>query len=278
MTRSRFPVARVSALVAVLVGAFLVSQRTGGPHWRSLAPGVEFATVRGEPYCRSGSTTIAVLRLDPAQARLRVRHYSREAGERPLDIVEWQRRSGALAVFNAGQYYRDLSYMGLLAGGGRLFSQRGHPTYRAALVAGPRGGGRGARVLDLSQERLVPDSLAWREVAQSFMLFDRAGTVRVRRSDQVANRTAVAEDRQGRIVVLTSEGGYTLSDFARLLQGLPLDLALAMAMDGGREAELVVSAGSFRYASFGRWEQGAGAREAPVPPVPLPAVVTVHSP
>jgi hypothetical protein len=274
MMRSHFPVARVSALVAVVVGVFLISQRTGGPPWRELAPGVEFAALRGEPYCRSGSTIIAALRLDPARVRLRVRHYTGETGRRPLDITEWQRRSGALAVFNAGQYYGDYSYMGLLAGGGRLISRRAHPTYRAALVAGPRDGGARARVLDLTRVQLDADSLGWAEVAQSFMLFDRRGTVRVRHSDQVANRTAVGEDRHGRLIVLTSEGGYTLWDFAQLLQRLPLDLTLAMAMDGGREAEMLVSAGSFRYASFGQWEPGGA---PPAPPVPLPAVITVES-
>jgi len=275
MMRSRFPVARVSALVAVVVGAFIISQRTAGPHWRVLAPGLEFATLQGEPYCRAGSATIAVLRLDPARTRLRVRHYTREPEQRPLDIVEWQRRSQAAAVFNAGQYYKDYSYMGLLAGGGKLISRRPHGRYRAALVAGPIGDGAGVRVLDLDREPLRADSLGWSEVAQSFMLFDRDGAVRVRRSDQVANRTAVAEDGHGRLIVLTSEGGYTLWDFARLLQRLPLDLTLAMAMDGGREAELVVSAGNFRYASFGQWEPGAA---PPTPPVPLPAVITVDEP
>jgi len=277
MMRSRFPVARVSALAALVVGTFLVTQRAAGPHWRTLRPGVEFATLQGEPYCRHGSATVAVLRLDPARVRIRVRHYSAEPEKRPLDILEWQRRSGALAVFNAGQYYGDYSYMGLLESRGEVVSRRTHPTFKAAPVAGPRGGGTAIRVLDLSHVRLDPDSLGWGEVAQSFMLFDRDGTVRVRRSDQVAARTAVAEDRAGRIVVLTSEGGYTLWDFAQLLKKLPLELAQAMAMDGGLEAEMVVSAPHFRYASFGQWEHGRAEREAPRPPVPLPAVVTVSA-
>jgi hypothetical protein len=278
MMRSGFPVARVSALAALVVGAFLVTQRTGSPHWRTLRPGVEFATLRGEPYCRHGSATIAALRLDPARVRIRVRHYSREPEQRPLDILEWQKRSGALAVFNAGQYYGDYSYMGLLASRGAVISRRAHPTFKAALVAGSRAGVPVARVLDLSHERLDPDSLGWDEVAQSFMLFDRAGTVRVRHSDQVAARTAVAEDRDGRLVVLTSEGGYTLWDFARLLKTLPLGLSQAMAMDGGLEAEMVVSDARFRYASFGQWEHGRAPAEAPPAPVALPAVITVSAP
>jgi len=278
MLRSRFPVARVSAFVALVVGAFLVSQRAGGIHWRALRPGLEFATLRGEPYCRYGSSTVGALRLDPARVALHVRHFMREPELKPLDILEWQRRTGALAVFNAGQYYGDYSYMGLLASGGEVVSRRAHPTFQAALVAGPRGGGPRARVLDLAAERLDPDSLGWAEVAQSFMLFGPDRAIRVRRSDQVAARTAVAEDRGGHIVVLTTEGGYTLHDFAQLLETLPLELTRAMAMDGGREAEMVVSAGRFRYASFGQWEHGRTVREAPEPPVTLPAVVTVSAP
>jgi uncharacterized protein YigE (DUF2233 family) len=277
MMRSRFPVARVSALAALVVGVFLVTQRSTGTHWRTLRPGVEFATLRGEPWCRYGSASVAVLRLDPSRVRIRVRHFSREPERRPLDILEWQRRSGAIAVFNAGQYYDDYSYMGMLASGGKVISRRPHPTYKAALVAGPSTGAPAIRVLDLTLEPLDPDSLGWSEVAQSFMLFDRDGKVRVRRSDQVAARTAVGEDRSGRIVVLTSEGGYTLWDFAQLLKKLPLELSQAMSMDGGLEAEMVVSAARFRYASFGHWEQGRAPRDAPPPPTALPAVVTVSA-
>jgi hypothetical protein len=278
MVRPQFPVARVSALAALLVGTFLVTQRATGMHWRTLRPGVEFATLRGEPWCRHGSASIAALRLDPARVRIEVRSFLREPERRPLDILAWQRRTGAIAVFNAGQYYADGTYMGLLVSAGEVLSRRLHPTFQAALVAGRRGRSRSARILDLAREPLDPDSLLWREVAQSFMLFDRAGAVRVRHSDQVANRTAVAEDRNGRLVVLTTEGGYTLWDFARLLEAAPLGLSHAMAMDGGLEAEMVVSSGRFRYASFGQWSHGGSVREAPEPPVPLPAVVVVSAP
>ena len=58
-----------------------------------------------------------MLKLDPGHARVRVHYFSRDSGGRPLNIVEWQRRTGALAVFNAGQYYADYSYMGLLVSG-----------------------------------------------------------------------------------------------------------------------------------------------------------------
>ena len=272
------PVARIAALLAVIVAAVVFTRGASGPHWRTLRPGAEFTTFRGDAWCRRGPAEVAALRLDPARVRLRVRHYSLMPEGRPLNIVEWQKDTGALAVFNAGQYYDDYSYMGLLVCDGRTVSSRLHPGFKAALVALPDTGSSGARVLDLLREPLDPGHPGWREVAQSFMLFDRNGGLRVRSSDRIANRTVVAEDRRGRLLVITSEGAYTLADFAALLKSTPLELSHAMCMDGGYEAELCVSVDRFRYASFGRWGNDAQAIESPGAVTPLPAVVTVLAP
>ena len=272
------PVARIAAVVAVVVGVIVITHTTNGPRWRTLRPGAEFATFRGDVWCRRGPGVVAALRLDPARVRLRVRHYSIMPEGRPLNIVEWQRRTRSLAVFNAGQYYEDFSYMGLLVCDGRVVSKTLHRGYQAALVAAPDSGGPAARVLDLAHEPLDPDHPGWREVAQSFMLLDRTGAVRIRKSDRIANRTVVAEDRRGRLLVITSEGGYTLSDFAELLRATPLEISHAMCMDGGYEAELLVSTESFHYASFGRWESDRDAADSPGAMTPLPAVVTVIAP
>ena len=272
------PVTRIAAALAVVVGILVIARGAGGPRWRTLRPGAEFTTFRGDVWCKSGPGEVVAIRLDPARVRLRVRHYSLMPEGRPLNIVEWQRRTGALAVFNAGQYYEDFSYMGLLVCDGRVVSGTLHPGYKAALVAAPDSGASAARVLDLTSEPLDPEHPGWREVAQSFMLFDRTGAVRIRKSDRIANRTVVAEDRRGRLLVITSEGGYTLSDFAELLKATPLELSHAMCMDGGYEAELCVSADKFRYASFGRWERDADATESPRAMTVLPAVVTVMAP
>ena len=285
MAIGRIPVGRLSALAAVVAGAFVLFTTTTGPRFREVKAGVEFATLRGDPYCRRGSSDIAVLRIDPRRVKIGVRHYSREPAGRPMSVVEWQRATGAVAVFNAGQYYPDYSYMGLLVSGGRTVSRRLHAKFQAALVASPhprRGEkaadhGPMARVLDLQEESLDPRAPGWKEVAQSFMLFDRLGTIRTRKSTQVANRTAVAEDRHGRIVVITSEGAYTVWEFATLLKDWPLQLTHAMSMDGGLEAELCVATEEFRYATFGHWPDGVETPDAPGAQVRLPAVVTVGS-
>lgn len=279
MPRPRVFHARWLLPVVAVVAAVVLWQSARPPYWHVLRPGLEFATLRGEPWCRRGSSAIAVLRVDPDRIRLRVHHYRALGEAEPPGIVEWRRRLDALAVFNAGQYYPDRSYMGLLVSGGRRVSRDLHPTYRAALVAEPDSGTRGsarARVLDLDEHPLDAQKPGWGEVAQSYMLFDRGTGARVRRTDRVANRTVVAEDSDGRLLVFVSEGGYTLGDFAQMLMESPFRLSHAMSMDGGLEAELVVRAGAFAYASFGQWD-GARAPSAPGARVPLPAVISLEA-
>jgi hypothetical protein len=274
----RPPVGRIAALLAVVVGAWVLARGSGNePHLRTVASGVEFGKLNGAPFCRQGSPEIGVLRVDPRRVRVGVRHYRRELGADPRGAVGWQRATGALAVFNAGQYYPDLGYMGLLVSRGVAVSPRLHPTFKAALVASPSGGGRRARVLDLGVDTLDPRRPGWQEVAQSFMLFDRKGEIRVRKSAQVAQRTIVAEDRDGRLLAITSEGGYTLYEFAQLLRGAKLDLTHAMSMDGGGEAQLVVRTRGFHYASFGAWNPDRDGADADAPLAPLPAVVVVEA-
>src|SRR5262245_53762177 len=175
----RLPIGRMAAVASLLVALFLIARGTTSVHFRTLAPGVEIAMIRGEPFCQQGPSEIAVLRLDPQHVGFHVKHYSHETYDSPPNILEWQRRTAALAVFNAGQYYPDWSYMGLLVGDGETISKDMHPDFKAAFVASPERGGRAAHVLDLSASSLDPAHPGWREVAQSFMLFDHHGTIRV---------------------------------------------------------------------------------------------------
>jgi hypothetical protein len=108
------------------------------------------------------------------------------------------------------------------------------------------------------------------------MLFDQTGALRIRKSALIANRTAVAEDKDGRLLVFTTEGGYTLHEFARLLRDEPLHLSHAMSMDGGSEARLCVKASGFRYSSFGHWDDGKDPAAAALS-VALPAVITIEA-
>lgn len=275
---------RLSAgpFVLLLVGAAFGSVPLG--RWQRLEPGLElmrwwipaYDSTTGGGYCRMGAPFVDVLRIDPNRYRFEVYYYT-QLDTVPLTIEEWQSRTGARAVFNAGQYYPDLSYMGLLVSGKERFGKRLHPLWQGLFVAEPdRNGLPKARIIDLKYSRFSPDSTPYTRIAQSFMLFDGTGKKRVKKSDWVANRTAVAEDDKGRIVVLVSEGGLTLWSFADLLQKSRLNLVKAMSMDGGYESALAVKTDKFSHLVFGQWETNDyGDISLPGIKMGLPAVIAV---
>jgi hypothetical protein len=132
-----------------------------------------------------------------------------------------------------------------------------------------------AAVLDLTVPEDQGRSTHYAHAVQSMMLFDRRGEVRVRRSERTAPRTVVAMERSGKLIVMVTEGSYTLWDLADLLRNGGWGLVSAMALDGGREANLAVAAGAVRYASYQAESDGERDpyfRES----VTLPAVVAVR--
>ncbi|RJX32693.1 MAG: hypothetical protein C4525_09890 [Desulfarculus sp.] len=269
------PAKRRLRLAAVAIPLLLGLALGAGPahepaRWRELRPGLEFAFLQNVASARSGSARVAVLRVDPARFSFRV--LAAPAGQAGLTAGQWRRASGALAVFNAGQYTAERKYLGHLMQDGKTLS-RPVPQQDGLFLAEPADESLPrARVIDQRYTAYDPASSPYRQAAQSLMLVDRFGQVRVRRSNRVAHRTAVAEDDQGRILVLVTEGGHTLWELAHALLASGLGLREVMSMDGGPESQLDVKVDQFSYQQFGR---APAAPDLPWLRQPLPAALAV---
>lgn len=235
-----------------------------------LAPGLEFGFLDNIPSVRFGSPRVALLRVDPKHYRFEV--LAAPAGDTGLPADRWREKNGAVAVFNAGQYTPERVYLGLLVQGGKVLS-RMVPQQDGLFLAEPKDDALPlARVIDQRYTAYDQVSSPYRQAAQSLMLADRFGQVRVRRSPKVAHRTAVAQDDRGRILVLVSEGGHTLWEFAHALLASGLGLREVMSMDGGPESQLDLKVGKFAYQQFGR---PSDAPDLPWPRSKLPAALAV---
>lgn len=230
--------------------------------WVELRPGMDFAFLPADETVRVGGSRIACLRLDPKHFRFKV--LAAPKGEAGYTAERWLKKSGALAVFNAGQYAADLSYLGLLVTEGQVHGRLA-AKLGALFVAEPKDPALPlARVVDLHYTPFPATNSPYLEVAQSLMLVDRFGQVRVRRSNKVAHRTLVAEDSQGRIVVLVTEGRHTLWELADDLSRRKLGFREIMCMDGGPESQIEIKVGGFGYHQYG------DPSEAPDFPLPWP--------
>lgn len=227
------------------VNAAELTFRTNQLEVQSLLPGLQWIKWTGR-----SNPDIGVLRIDPNRYRFKVMNFRSEGASQPMSLWEWMDRSGALAVFNAGQYYPDFSYMGLLVSDGRKINGGLHKLFQALFLAEPlKEGVRMARILDLAEEEFDLEKPCYLEIAQSFMLLDRWKNIRVRRTSNAAIRTILAEETEGDLLLLLTQGPYTLWDIAQELRNGPFPILRAMSMDGGEEAQLGVRTKYFTYPS-----------------------------
>lgn len=261
---------------AVVVAAVLWWPRAqvvpfaGVMHDRGL--GADFFFIDAKEIVYRGSSRVFVVRFNKPPEFV-PHHFRNEGLTGPLTVDAWQKRVGAPIVFNAGQFDEDLNHLGWLRADGKWLSKTRKDAWKALLVSGAEQGGAFAGIVDLAQAN--PDVASnYRHVVQSMMLIDEGSRVRVRESDRSACRTAVAEDRQGRMLIIVTEGAVRLAEFARWLARSGLEVRRAMNLDGGLEAQVAVRTRKFKWTFLGQhgtgttmFQGGAGDLRYPIPAV-----------
>ncbi len=245
------------------------------PQWRTLGRGLSFTRVEviREGEDREVVAALAVVKIDPASNAFRVFHHA------PQSISTWQQELQAPIVFNASYYGPGYQPVGLIIADGQATGPTNNRQMRGMFVAEPKGISPDlprATILDLLATPLNLKNLPWTQGVQSFpLLLDYKGNIRVRNSDKTSNRTVIATDRVGNILVFnTSNSYFTLREMAQFLKASKFEIDSAMNLDGGSEAQLLIKTKDFEYFSPSAWENPIGSlldRESAI----LPTVVGV---
>jgi uncharacterized protein YigE (DUF2233 family) len=226
------------------------------PQWRPLGRGLNFAEIQvfrnKEPV-----DTLAVVKVDPANNAFRVQHHQ------PQSITAWQKELGAPVVFNASYYGKDNQPCGLIISNGNPMGPRRNSQMRGMFVAEPKGLSPDiprATILDLTITPISAKNLPWTQGVQSYpLLLDTKGRIRVWSSSKTAQRTVIAIDRHGYILVFNTNAAYfTLHDFAHFLKASTLEIDSALNLDGGTEAQLYIKTQDFEKFSPSSWESRLG--------------------
>lgn len=211
--------------------------------WDRLLDGVAAAVWAPGPRCRDEVPPVYVVRADPDKVRFATYHFRDERLAEPLTLLEWHQRTKAAVLFNAGLFRENYAYLGLLLKDGRSLGGKRHPQWLGLFVAEPVDQGqRRARVLDLAVDAFAETQPAYREAAQSLMLLDRTGKLRVRQSGKRAYQTVVGEDGEGHILVMKTAEPAGLWALADCLRTDYPAVRQAMAMDGGSSSDLLIGA------------------------------------
>ena len=206
-----------------------------------LGDGLSISVWDPHTQCPEVAPLVAV-EIDPDRYRFTVHYYQQDGFSGPLDIRQWQEQTGHDLVFNAGLFRENYAYLGLLYANGRSLGSKRHATWLGLFVAEPaEDHSRRARVLDLSFDTFDEQRVPYREVAQSLMLLDRTGKVRVRQTGNRAHQTLVAEQSNGHLLVLKTTEVVSLYAIGECLRKAFPSLRQVMAMDGGSSSDIAVS-------------------------------------
>jgi len=251
--------------------------RPGPFEWRRIRAGFDVAEL---PVLAGGEVVDRILlaRIDPARFRFVI--HNNPAGVRALD--DWMGSLKAALVVNGSYYGRS----GLPATPtiieGTALGPADYDARHGAFIAGEKS----ARLADLASADWKKLFEGARNAVVSYpLLLARDGSNRAPQSSNwLANRSFLAEDRQGRIIVgTTRDAFFSLGRLAAFLKHAPLDLSIALNLDGGPLACQGIELGDFRRRSCGRWEvQIENGQAKMLPPLwlfsgpPMPVVLAVY--
>lgn len=268
-----------SLVLTLLISLFTVnSSFAQSPQWESFGDGLAVSVWQPRERCPDIGSLL-VVDADPERYRFSIHYYAQEGLTYPLTIEEWQKRTRHEVLFNAGLFRENFAYLGLLFKEGRSLGSRRHITWQGLFVAEPAEPATRprARILDLTTDLFQENAPPYREAAQSLMLLDRTGAIRVRQTGKLAYQTLVAETRHGHILVFKSLGLVSLHGVGQCLRDAFPSIQAAMAMDGGSSSDLVLSESLWKGGDLTQrqstWKERFTGTSTPH--IPLPAVIGI---
>jgi hypothetical protein len=236
--------------------------------WQVLEPGLEVVELEG-PEAESGDRKITIVRVDPARFELRLLAASAPGQEGTATARAWAYRAGASAVINAAMYQEDHRTSVSLMRSGAHVNQRRLSKDKAVLAFEPIVSGvPPVRIVDRDCERLEDAAARYATLVQSIRMVscDRRNVWAP--SERRFSAAAIGTDRAGRVLFIHARTAWPVHDLVDALLAAPLDLAQAMYVEGGPEAQLFARGGGKELERIGTFESAdTNAHAWPVPNV-----------
>ena len=247
------------------------ADRPGAMRWRTVAPGFEVAEL---PVLvgREEIDRIFLARIDPAHFRFELEN---DTANR-TNLEQWMGRTGAVLVVNASYFARDATPATPVVMAGHPSGPVDYSAAHGAFVSSPER----TEVSDLAQQdwRAVLSGARTALVSYPLLIAPDGQTRTAADAGWIANRSFIGQDQSGLIVIGTTKGGFfSLPRLADFLKRSPLDLRIALNLDGGPVASQGIAIGRFRRMSYGHWEVQVDARgRAGILPGGLPILNMSH--
>lgn len=209
--------------------------------WLPIRTGME-TRIQTIPIDNTLTEKVTMVRLDPALWQIKIAYHPGE----PQPLTAWQQETGADLVVNGGFFTPENVATGLVVVDGKPSGQS-YEGFGGMLVVF----GDGVDIWPLAERPYQPDA-AIQYGLQSFPMLVQAGeAVFIREDEQRARRTAVAVDRNGRLLFIAAEqAAFTLAAFSHYLAASDLELETALNLDGGTSTGLLLVSPPIQVPAF----------------------------
>jgi hypothetical protein len=238
--------------------------------WQVLEPGLDYVLLDGPPG-DGGDRKIAVVRIDPARFELRLLAASAPGEGMLRSARDWAARAGASAAINASMFQEDYRTSVSLMRTREHVNQRRLSKDKAVLAFDPIVSGVApVRIVDRDCEDLSQATAGYGTLVQSIRMVscDRRNVWAP--SERRFSTAAIGVDKRGRVLFIHARTPWAVHDLVQALLALPIELAQAMYVEGGPEAQVFARGGGREVERVGTFEgaaAGANGRAWPVPNV-----------
>ncbi len=191
---------------------------------------------------------IYLARIEPANFKFAV--FNAPAGDTGLD--DWMKKLGAALVVNGSYYAHDGRPDTPFLSEDRLLGPAQYDARAGAFISSASFTG----IRNLSRQGWQDAFKGADNAMVSYPLLVADGATHVPKPSQwLANRSFIAQDKQGRIIIgTTRDAFFTLARLANFLRDAPLDIETALNLDGGPVASQAISLNGYRRTTYGQWE------------------------
>jgi hypothetical protein len=217
----------------------LLCLATPGQAWVTLEQGLFLHTFPGDLQ----NAGITVLKIDPERYSLRLLTAS-EIGTGPLSLRDWAKRHDLSAVINASMYQQDrMTSTGYMRNFGHLNNPSINPRFGAFLLFNPKDSNE--PLLRLVDRYHVPGwkSLlsGYHTVVQNYRMIGADRTNAWTESSQTFSMAGIGLDGAGNLLFIYSRFPRSVHQLNNILLNLPIDLKVAMYVEGGPVAGLYLN-------------------------------------
>ncbi len=223
--------------------------------WQELATGLELGEFKAPLASEFGDSKVRVLRIDPQHYRFRLMNASATKNGRPLSAKQWSRQNGLVAAINASMYQEDYrSSVSLMRTKAHVNNPR--LSKDMTILAFDR------KAVDVPLVKLIDrqcdDIKIWQKkyatVIQSIRMISCTGKNVWTQQPQKWSTAAIGVDGQDRILFIHVASPYSTHDLINILKELPLDIARAMYVEGGPQAQMYINTGQHEHEFVGSYE------------------------